>query len=383
VAKPSGKYSDLVIENEHVQAFIPNPLPPKIRMKGDLAKLHEETLADLSRLELAGSMIPSRNWFLYGFVRKEAVISSQIEGTQATLRDVIAFEMTQKTDKPNDVEEICNYIRAVSSARAYLKKTKKLAFSKKLICGIHKILMKGVRGSNKEPGFIRTKPVWIGSHKPSTAIFVPPPPVIVPKMISELEKWLQTEETIPPLIRAGIAHVQFETIHPFLDGNGRIGRLLITLLVEYWGLLSSPLLYLSLSFKKHRPYYYLYLTEVRTHSNWIQWITFFLDCIREAAKDGIDSAHRLFNLLDVDRKIVNNHKSATLSSVRLFESLPVHPIVTLQSTMKLLETTKPTANKAIASLCQAGVLHETTGMKRDRVYSYREYLKVLSSDTEL
>ena len=210
--------------------------------------------------------------------------------------------------------------------------------------------------------------------------FVPPPPEAVPDALAKLEKWIHGDDPLPPLVRAGLAHVQFETIHPFLDGNGRIGRLLIALLVEHWGLLHAPLLYISLAFMRRRQEYYRRLAEVRTHGDWEGWTAFFLQCVQEAADDGVRVAGHLFALLGQDRQAALHHKAATLPSVRLFDLLPEHPMITIGIAMELLDTTKPTAAKAIDALVQAGILQEITGKRRDRVYAYRAYLTTLSED---
>jgi len=335
----------------------------------------------MSQLAVAGAMVPSANWFLYGFVRKEAVISSQIEGTQATLMDVLTYEATHKAERPADVEEVCNYVDAMAFARAEIAKPKGLPLCTRLLCAAHKRLMRGTRGSEKQPGTIRTSQNWIGGTRPGNARFVPPPHEVVPEALAELERWIHADDPLPPLVRTGLAHVQFETIHPFLDGNGRIGRLLIALLLEHWGILKTPLLYLSLAFKRRRAEYYQRLLEVRTEGDWEGWTEFYLECVRESAQNGVSAAKRLFDLLGKDRRTVANHKATTVTAVRLFDLLPEHPIITLLRAMKLLKTTKPTAGKAIDALCKAGVLRETTGKQRDRVYAYDAYLKVLTEDT--
>ena len=204
----------------------------------------------------------------------------------------------------------------------------------------------------------------------------------MPENLAVLERWIHKKDPLPPLVRAGLAHVQFETIHPFLDGNGRIGRLLVNLLMEHWGLLSSTLLYLSLAFRRHQQEYYRRLNQVRTEGDWGGWTIFFLECVRESAEDGINTAHSLFELLGKDRGTVANHKAATIPAVRLFDLLPENPMVTMPIAMELLDISKPTAAKAIDALCQAGVLHEITGKRRDRVYAYQAYLNVLAKETE-
>lgn len=371
---------------ERVRAFIPHPLPPRrppLQMTDEIRQVLSDATAAIGKLEVAAEMVPSTGWFLYGFVRKEALVSSQIEGTQATLEDVFVHEATQQASRPFDVEEVCNYVEALEYARREIAKPKGLPLCSRLLCSIHKRLMKGVRGSEKSPGQIRTTQNWIGGTRPGNAYFVPPPPDLVPEALAALDTWLHHENQMPPLLRIGLAHVQFETIHPFLDGNGRIGRLLVTLLFEHWKLLSLPILYLSLAFKQHREEYYRRLDLVRSEGDWEGWTQFFLECVRDSAEDGVNAARRLHVLLGQDRQAVVNQKGTTIPAVRLFDLLPEHPMVTLASTQALLETTKPTATKAIKALCDAGVLHEITGKQRDRIYAYQGYLEVLAEDTDL
>lgn len=381
----TGDYRIATSGGEEVRAFVPLPLPPTnppLVMDRQLDDLHSSAVAALGRLAVAGQMVPSADWFLYGFVRKEAVISSQIEGTQATLKDVLAFEATHKSERPKDVEEVCNYVDALTYARREIARPNGLPLSTRLLCEAHQRLMRGERGSDKLPGEIRRSQNWIGGTRPGNARFVPPPPEEVSGAMSALERYLHEGDSLPPLVRAGLAHVQFETIHPFLDGNGRIGRLLITLLVEHWGLLASPLLYLSLPFKRQREEYYRRLSAVRSEGDWEGWTAFFLNCVREAADDGVNTAQRCFVLLNRDRQTLLNQKGATIPAVRLFDMLPTHPMVTLASAIELLTTTKPTAAKAIDALVRASILHETTGKPRDRVYAYQGYLDLLTSGTE-
>jgi len=383
--RQTGSYKTTVAGGEQVKAFVPHPLPPAkppLILDERLAALLSESDAALGRLAVAGAMVPNPNWFLYGFVRKEAVVSSQIEGTQATLRDVLEFEATHRAERPHDVEEVCNYVEAISWARRELSKPKGLPVSTRLLCQAHQRLMRGARGANRQPGAIRRSQNWIGGTRPGNARFVPPPPDAVPDAMSALEKWIHSDDPLPPLVRAGLAHVQFETVHPFLDGNGRIGRLLITLLLEHWGVESSPLLYLSLALKRRQQEYYDRLLSVRSDGDWEEWTAFYLECVREAANDGVVVARKLFALIGRDRRRLLAKRGATIPAVRLLDRLPDHPIVTLSKASDLLKTTKPTASKAIKALAEARVLRETTGKERDRVYAYHDYLRVLTEEAD-
>ncbi|MBM3997951.1 MAG: Fic family protein [Planctomycetes bacterium] len=381
----TGRYETTTTDGERVRAFVPDPLPPgapPLELDGEQRELLAGAMSALSRLEVSGVLVPSIDWFLYGFVRKEAVLSSQIEGTRATLRDVLTFEATNKSDRREEVEDICNYVDALTYARREIRRPKGLPLSTRLLCQAHKRLMRGARGAEKQPGELRRSRNWIGGTRPGNAHYVPPPPDDVPQAMSELERWIHAADPLPPLIRAGLAHVQFETIHPFLDGNGRIGRLLIMLLVEHWGLLTSPLLYLSLAFKRQRDEYYARLTAVRREGDWEGWTSYFLTCVREAADEGVQTSQRLFALLNKDRQTLPRRRGTTIPAIRLLDQLPKQPIITLPRAMETLETTKPTASKAIEVLCAAGILREITGKQRDRVYAYREYINLLTEDTE-
>ncbi len=384
--RQTGNYRVFRTSDEEVRAFVPEPLPPAeppLIVNQPLEILVAEAGSAIDRLSVASSMVPSVGWFLYGFVRKEAVISSQIEGTLATLQDVLEFEATQKSDKPHDVEEVCNYVHALTFCRREISRSGGLPLSTRLLCGAHQRLMRGVRGAEHQPGQIRKSQNWIGGTRPGNARFVPPPANEVPDALAALDRWIHDGNDLHPLIRTGLAHVQFETIHPFLDGNGRIGRLLVSLLLEHWKLLDAPLLYLSLALKRHRAEYDERLSAVRTDGDWEGWTVFFLECVRESADDGVASARKLFRMISRDRQSLIAAPGVTLPAVRLLDLLPTHPIVTLPLAMELLKTTKPTASKAIEALCKARILDETTGKKRDRIYAYRAYLTELSSDTGL
>jgi Fic family protein len=382
----TGKYERTRIGGEEIAAFVPLALPPT-KPPLALAALSERLRAAehaLARVELAGQMVPSLDWFLYAFVRKEAVLSSQIEGTQATLVDLLSFEAETDTDSPSpDVEEVTNYLDALNHARARLADPKGLPLSMRLLDETHRRLMRGVRGAEKHPGEVRRSQNWIGGSRPGNAAFVPPPAHALPELLRAFEKYLHAGDNLPALVRAGLLHVQFETIHPYLDGNGRIGRLLVTLLLEHWKLLSQPILYLSLFFKRHKDEYYRRLTAVRAEGDWEGFVAFFLDGVATIADETVTSARELFTLVTTDRARVVNHDGASVASMRLFELLPRHPIVTVASAMKLLDTTKPTASRAVELLSATGVLVETTGRKRDRSFAYEKYLDQLRAGTEL
>ncbi|MHA7813107.1 MAG: Fic family protein [Phycisphaerales bacterium] len=379
--RQTGTYKRIGAKGGEAQAFVPKQLPPTappLKLDPELDRLQTETLGAVERLKIAGSMVPSIDWFLYGFVRKEAVTTSQIEGTQATLRDVVEFEATEQSDRPEDVAEVCNYVHALSFARDELRQDKGMGLGVELLCITHRILMTGVRGERALPGVVRDSQNWIGGDSPANAIYVPPPPEDVRGLLEALEYWIHQEDPLPPLVRAGLAHVQFESIHPFLDGNGRIGRLLIALLLEHWGILDHPLLYISLAFKQDQLEYYERLTAVRMSGDWEGWTAYFLRCVRIAAEDGVRTARELHALVSTDRQRVVGDDSATIAAVRLMDALPVQPIVTVASVVEDLEVTAPTARKAIELLETIGVLRETTGKQRDRVYSYSAYMRLLT-----
>ena len=253
----------------------------------------------------------------------------------------------------------------------------------RLLNETHGLLMRGVRGADKQPGEVRHSQNWIGGTRPGNAAFVPPPPHLLGDVLTEFEKYIHADSDFSPLVHAGLLHVQFETIHPYLDGNGRIGRLLVTLLLDHFGVLSSPLLYLSLFFKRHRDEYYRRLLAVRTDGDWEGWISFFLDAAATIAGEATSTARDIFALVSRDRQHVLDARSSTVMAARLFEQLPQHPIVTIATVTNLLATTKPTANKAVTALVDAGVLVETTGRKRDRTFCYHAYLDLLRTGTEL
>ena len=381
-----GRYEKSTVAGEVVSAFVPDPLPPPLKLTAGLQEKVGFAEQKLSRLELAGEMVPSLEWFIYAFVRKEAVVSSQIEGTQASLVDLLAYEAgapAGKDESTDDVEEVSNYLAALAYARQQLRSEKGLPLSTRLLNEAHRRLMKGVRGSTKAPGELRRTQNWIGGTRAGNAVYVPPPPQEAGRLLSDLERYIHRDDDLPPLVRAALVHVQFETIHPYLDGNGRIGRLLITLLLEHWKLLPEPLLYLSLFFKRHRAEYYRLLNAVRLEGAWDSWVSFFLEGISTIADEAADTARDLFVLVNKDRARVLSAPNASVMATRLLDQMPRHPIVTIPAVVKLLDTTKPTATKAIGVLEQLGILRETTGRRRDRTFSYSAYLDRLRGGTEL
>lgn len=386
MARIVGEARKSSVAGETVAAFVPYPLPPRdppLALEAFAGVLSRAQHA-LSRLDLAGEMVPSLDWYIYAFVRKEAVVSSQIEGTQATLDDLLTFEATAEGAKPGaDVEEVCNYLDALAWARRELARPKGLPLSMRLIHGVHHRLMKGVRGASKQPGEVRRSQNWVGGSRPGNAVYVPPPPEEVPRLLGDLEQYIHSEDRLPPIVRAGLVHVQFATIHPYLDGNGRVGRLLVALLLEHWKLLGAPLLYLSLHFKRRRADYYRLLNEVRQTGDWESWTSFFLEGVAAVAEESADAARDLYRLVARDRERVLTAKGSSLTAVRLLDLLPRHPVVTISRLVEMLETTKPTAAKSVALLESLGILQETTGRKRDRTYHYAQYLDRLRAGTEL
>ena len=382
----TGRTERTAAAGEAVDAFVPFSLPPadpSLAIEGALAQQLTAAEHALARLELAGAMVPSLDWFLYAFVRKEAVVSAQIEGTQATLVDLLRAESEQLAEPGPDVEEITNYLEALRFAREQLATPGGLPLSLRLLHETHRRLMRGVRGANQLPGEVRRTQNWIGGSRPSQAAFVPPPPHLLGELLAAFEAYLHSDDGLPPLVRAGLVHAQLETIHPYLDGNGRIGRLLIALTLEHWKTLSQPLLYLSLFFKRRREEYYRRLNAVRGDGDWEGWLAFFLEGVETIANEAAISARSLFALVNADRARVLVEGTSSVAALRLFEALPRHPILSVSKALELLQTSKPTAGRAIDALVRAGVLIETTGKRRDRWFSYQAYLEQLAVGTEI
>lgn len=381
----TGVYEQTTVAGEVVSAFMPKPLPPvepPLELDAKLAsRLGAATIA-LQRLDAARDYIPSIEWFLYAFVRKEAVITSQIEGTQSTLVDLLQFESEPSGRPVDDLKEVFNYLDALEYARKEIARPGGLPISMRLLHGAHKRLMRGDRGAAKQPGEVRRSQNWIGGSRPGNAVFVPPPPHALPDALADLERYIHSAEGAPYLIRAGLAHAQFETIHPYLDGDGRIGRLLITLLFEQWGLLRSPLLYVSLHFKRHRAEYYRRLERIRTEGDWEGWLDFFLDGVATIAEETLATARDLSRMISEDRARVLGLKTTSVVAVRLFDALPRHPIVSARTVVEQLGVSKPTAGRALEQLVQCGVLVEKSGRRRDRRFAYDRYVELLRAGTD-
>ncbi len=383
----AGTYEQISAAGETVNAFVPAPLPPRdppLKMDAELSELIRRAEAAVEKLRLAGAMVPSLDWLLYSFVRKEAVVSSQIEGTQATLVDLLKYEAGGKVEAVDDqdVKQVCNYVDALSYARKQMRGKNGLPLSMRLLNEAHRRLMKNVPGGHRGPGEIRRSQNWIGGTRPGNAVYVPPPPHLLGDLLGSMENYIHAEKALPPLARAGLLHFQFEAIHPYLDGNGRIGRLLITLLLEHWNLLEIPLLYLSLYFKRHRAEYYRLLNAVRTDGDFESWMKYFLEGVAIIAEETVVTTQQLFALINSDRTKVLAGRATSVAGIRLFELLPAHPIIMVASAVKLLKTTKPTATKAVSGLVDAGILVETTGRRRDRSFNYEGYLNILRAGTE-
>ncbi len=380
--RTTGRYVTTTVAGEEVRAFIPFPLPPRnppLQVDAPMAEALAAATASLERLALAGAMVPSGGWLVNAFVRKEAVLSSQIEGIRASLGDLLASEAMGSAEAPegSDVGEVCSYLAALSYARSELRRPKGLPLSIRLLSQTHQRLMAGRPGAGGRPGEIRRSQNWVGGTRPGTAVFVPPPPQALAEALGAFERSMHAQQRLDPLVRTALLHAQFETIHPYLDGNGRVGRLLITLLLEHWGLLEEPLLYLSLFFKRHRDEYYRRLGAIRTEGDWEGWVRFFLEGIRVTGDETTATVPELFAQVSRDRAAVLAHPATTVAAARLFEALPEHPIVTVAKATGIVQASKPTAAKAIGTLVNAGILVETTGRRRDRLFSYAAYLDLL------
>ncbi|HBK57045.1 MAG TPA: cell filamentation protein Fic [Xanthomonadales bacterium] len=347
----------------------------------DMVARKERADQALGRLDGITLLLPDPTLFLYQYVRKEALLSSQIEGTQSSLSDLLLFELDEAPGVPvDDVEEVSNYVDALNHG---LRRMRQDGFplSLRLLREIHERLLRGSRGAHKTPGEFRRSQNWIGGRSPATAAFVPPPPEHLPQCLGDLERFLH-DPCVPTVIRAALAHVQFETIHPFLDGNGRLGRLLIALMLCNDRVLREPTLYLSLYFKTHRARYYAQLDAVRTHGDWEGWLAFFLDGIAETAQQAVDTAQRLLQLLGADRARVNALGRRAGNIAQVFELLAQRVVLTVPQATPRLALSPPTIRAAIDSLIELGIVNELTGQRRNRVFAYQRYLEILSEGAQ-
>jgi Fic family protein len=389
--RSTGIYEISLAGGEAVRAFVPLPLPPEpaLDLGGKRLQLLEQATLAVGRLDSVSTLLPDPQLFLYAYVRREAVLSSQIEGTQSSLSDLLLFESNEAPGVPlDDVQEVSNYVAALEHGMTRLQGGFPLC--NRLLREMHEHLMRKGRGSNKEPGEFRRSQNWIGGTRPANAHFVPPPPQQVVVCMSALEAFLhgnpdaaQTQPPpLPTLIRAALAHVQFETIHPFLDGNGRLGRLLIALLLHHDGLLGQPLLYLSLYFKEHRSTYYELLDRVRTHGDWEAWLDFFLEGVASTANAAVRTAQKLTQLFARDIACVGESAGAsvTYSPLRVLASLRAKPVSTIKQIAASSWLTYPSVTKALKLLVEKGIVHELTGKRRNRVFVYSQYLQHLSED---
>ena len=379
--RTTGRYAVTTTLGEAVRAFVPRPLPPA---EPPLAKecfsdLNRQAEMALARLAGVSGLAPSVDWLLYSAIRKEALLTSQIEGTQATLTDLFDKEAGLKIHNADDVQEVTNYLRAFRWVQAQLHDPQGLPISVRLLCQAHGLLLDGVRGAGKQPGQLRRSQNWIGGTRPGNAAFVPPPPDEVAELLGALEHFIhQPHPELPPLVNIALVHAQFETIHPFLDGNGRIGRLLIAALLQAWGLLQEPLMYLSGYLKQHQGEYYRRQSAIRSHGDWEAWVQFFLEGVASAASQAEGNIIQTASLIAADRKHLLQQPKASPLSYRLFELLPMMPRFTAEHVRQQLQTTFPTASAAIRSLQDAGIVTELTGQKKNRIYSYQAYVELLS-----
>lgn len=380
---PSGTKAPVSFVGEPCFAFVPKPLPPEtpLQWDGSLHRMAQRAGVALGRLSGVTGLLPDSQLFLYSYVRKEAVLSSQIEGTQSSLSELLLFENDAASGVPlDDVTEVSNYVAAMEHGMKRLAEG--FPLSLRLIKEVHAVLLAKGRGSEKQPGEFRTSQNWIGGSRPGNALFVPPPPDQVLACMGSLELFLHNHD-VPSLVRAGLAHAQFETIHPFLDGNGRTGRLLVTMLLCHDGVLPQPLLYLSLFLKKHRSTYYDLLQRVRTHGTWEEWLDFFLQGVEETANQAADTASRLLQVFQQDRARLHALGRKGTSAIKLHDILQKQPVITVTRLVGKFGFTAPTANTALAVLVEQGIVREITGHRRNRVFSYTEYLRTLNEGTEL
>jgi len=380
-----GRYAPVSTSGEVVQAFVPAPLPPvpPVDWPAELRAKFDQALLALGRLDGVTRLLPDMALFLYTYVRKEAVLSSMIEGTQSSLSDLLLFELDQAPGAPlDDVREVSNYVAALDHGLKRLNEG--FPLSLRLIREVHGVLLSKGRGSDRTPGEFRRTQNWIGGTRPGNAAFVPPPPDEVLACMGSLELFLHDEpEPTPALLKAALAHVQFETIHPFLDGNGRLGRLLITLLLCGEKVLREPMLYLSLYFKTHRQAYYEALNNVRLTGDWEAWLDFFAEAVIVTATLAEDAARRLADLADEDRRKLAGLGRAASSTLSVHQELLERPVATSGWLVKRTGLTAHTVNRSLGHMVRLDVVRELTAKRRNRVFSYHRYLEILNRGAEL
>jgi len=378
----TGNYRITVVGNETIRAFVPNPLPPNppLMFTPKRQRLLERATLALGRLDSISLLLPDPSIFLYAYVRREALLSSQIEGTQSSLSDLLLFELEEAPGVPlDDVVEVSNYVAALEHGLQRLQEG--FPLSNRLIREMHAVLLSRGRGSHKSPGEFRRTQNWIGGTRPGNAYFVPPPPDEVPRCMADLERFLNGENApYPTLVNAALAHVQFETIHPFLDGNGRMGRLLIAFILHHSGVLKRPLLYLSLYFKQHRDEYYRLLDQVRTEGDWEAWLDFFLEGVESTAQNAVETAQRLVSVMQEDSRKIRQVGRKANTALRVFDALCERPILTIAEIQRRTNLSFPGATNGMNTLMALGIAREITGKKRNRLFAYDRY--ILSEGTE-
>ena len=379
-----GKYVSSTVSGETVLAFVPSPLPPAppLEINSGLRDRMERAILALGRLDGASALIPNAHLFLYACVRKEAVLSSQIEGTHSTLSDLLLFEIEELPGVPfDDVVEVSNYVAALEHGLARIRDG--FPISNRLIREVHGILLSRGRGQTKSPGEFRRSQNWIGGSRPGLAHFIPPPPELLEDAMADLEQFLHDKpERTPTLLKVAMAHVQFETIHPFLDGNGRVGRLLIPFLLCVENVMRQPLLYLSLYLKQHREEYYERLDRVRTEGDWEGWVEFFATGVTETAEAAVTTAHRMTEIQRRDQNLIQGFGRVAGSALQGHQALLRRPVNTVAHLSDDTELSIPAVTNALAALKEHGIVQEITGRKRGRVFSYAAYLDLLQQGME-
>ena len=379
----TGTYHRSTVAGEEVLAFVPRPLPPHppIEFSPTRQRLLERALLACGRLDAVTALLPDPDLFLYTYVRREAVLSSQIEGTQSSIADLLLFELDEARVVPiDDVTEVSSYVAALEHGLVRLRDG--FPLSNRLIREIHRELMTSGRGAAYQPGEFRRSQNWIGGTRPGNAVFVPPPVHEVEPCMADLERFLHDTSVPGALQKAAMAHVQFETIHPFLDGNGRTGRLLIALILHHEGVLRQPLLYLSLYFKDHRAEYYRLLDTVRRTGDWEAWLDFFFEGVETTATEAVDTVHRLLALFDTDARRLHTLGRSAATAARLLDALRRRPVASIPLLAERADVAFATAARAVGVMLELGILREITGRKRERVFAYGAYVDILSEGAD-